>query len=160
MKIQVSIIVIWSLIILVSCGSAIKKGDQLSSEDLKYIRSLGILDEGEKILLFDSQGALGGKLNSGNFITEKRLATYWIDDHDIKLNVVESAFYPDIDTIITKDQSKSATYASYLEVRTKDKRNFQVNVDAKEDELNAFFDLAMEKWRKNRGSKSDTTTNK
>ncbi|MEI7979983.1 MAG: hypothetical protein WCI53_14130, partial [Bacteroidota bacterium] len=127
MRIQVFGILMWVIFFISSCGSAIKKGDQLSSEDLKYIRSLGILDEGEKILLFDSQGALGGKRTSGNFITEKRLATYWIDDHDIKLNVVESAFYPDIDTIITKDQSKSATYASYLEVRTKDKRNFQVN---------------------------------
>lgn len=133
-----------------SCGDAIKKGDQLTQEDFKYIKSLGILDEGEEILLFDSQGGLGGKRNSGNFITKKRLATYWIDEHDIQNNVVESAFYPEIDTIITKDLSKSVTYASYLEIRTKDTRNFRVNVDGEKAELEKFFDLANELWRKNR----------
>ena len=133
-----------------SCGDAIKKGDQLTQEDFKYIKSLGILDEGEEILLFDSQGGLGGKRNSGNFITKKRLATYWIDEHDIQNNVVESAFYPEIDTIITKDLSKSVTYASYLEIRTKDTRNFRVNVDGEKAELEKFFSLANELWRKNR----------
>jgi hypothetical protein len=76
--------------------------------------------------------------------------TYWIDEHDIQNNVVESAFYPEIDTIITKDLSKSATYASYLEIRTKDTRNFRVNVDGKKAELEKFFNLANELWRKNR----------
>ena len=133
-----------------SCGDAIKKGDQLTQEDFKYIKSLGILDDGEEILLFDSQGGLGGKRNSGNFITKKRLATYWIDEHDIQNNVVESAIYPEIDTIITKDLSKSVTYASYLEIRTKDKRNFRVNVDGEKAELEKFFNLANELWRKNR----------
>lgn len=133
-----------------SCGDAIKKGDQLTQEDFKYIKSLGILDEEEEILLFDSQGGLGGKRNSGNFITKKRLATYWIDEHDIQNNVVESAFYTEIDTIITKDLSKSATYASFLEIRTKDTRNFRVNVDGEKAELEKFFNLANELWRKNR----------
>ena len=133
-----------------SCGDAIEKGDQLTQDDFKYIKSLGILDEGEEILLFDSQGGLGGKRNSGNFITKKRLATYWIDEHDIQNNVVESAFYPEIDTIITKDLTKSLTYASYLEIRTKDTRNFRVNVDGEKAELEKFFNLANELWRKNR----------
>ena len=141
-----------SLLFTMACGDAIKQGNQLNDEDLKYIRSLGILEEGEEILLFDSQGAFGGKRNSGNFITEKRLATYWIDEHDSQNNVVESALYPEIDTIITKDLSTSLTYASYLEVVTKDKRRFKVNVDAKQEELQHFFDLANEKWRKNRTS--------
>ena len=138
------------IISLFSCGDTIKKGNQLTQDDLKYIKSLGILDEGEEILLFDSQGGLGGKRNSGNFITKKRLATYWIDEHDIQNNVVESAFYPEIDTIITKDLSKSVTYASYLEIRTKDTRNFRVNVDGEKAELEKFFNLANELWRKNR----------
>lgn len=141
-----------TILLSTACGDAIKQGNQLNDEDLKYIRSLGILEEGEEILLFDSQGAFGGKRNSGNFITEKRLATYWIDEHDSQNNVVESALYPEIDTIITKDLSTSLTYASYLEVVTKDKRRFKVNVDAKQEELQHFFDLANEKWRKNRTS--------
>ena len=140
------------LLTAMACGDAIKQGDQLSQEDLKYIRSLGILEEGETILLFDSQGAFGGKRNSGNFITDKRVATYWIDEHDSQENLVESAFYPDIDTLLTKDMSQSATYASYLEVKTKDKRNFRVTVDGKEHELQQFFDLAISQWRKNRGT--------
>ena len=140
------------LLAVSACGDAIKQGDALSQEDLKYIRSLGILEEGETILLFDSQGAFGGKRNSGNFITDKRVATYWIDEHDSQENLVESAFYPDIDTLLTKDMSQSATYASYLEVKTKDKRNFRVTVDGKEHELQQFFDLALAQWRKNRGT--------
>ena len=74
----------------------------------------------------------------------------WIDEHDIQNNVVESAYYPEIDTIITKDLTKSLTYASYLEIRTKDTRNFRVNVDGEKAELEKFFNLANELWRKNR----------
>ena len=149
-KRTLSLLLITLILSFYSCGDAIEKGDQLTQEDFKYIRSLGILDEGEEILLFDSQGGLGGKRNSGNFITEKRLATYWIDEHDIQNNVVESAFYPEIDTVITKDLSKSVTYASYIEIRTKDTRNFHVNVDGEKEELEKFFNLANELWRKNR----------
>ena len=149
-KRTLSLILFLFIMSFYSCGDAIEKGDQLTQDDLKYIKSLGILDEGEEILLFDSQGGLGGKRNSGNFITKKRLATYWIDEHDIQNNVVESAFYPEIDTVITKDLSKSATYASYLEIRTKDTRNFRVNVDGEKEELEKFFNLANELWRKNR----------
>jgi hypothetical protein len=149
-KRTLSLILFTLILSFYSCGDAIEKGDQLTQDDFKYIKSLGILDEGEEILLFDSQGGLGGKRNSGNFITKKRLATYWIDEHDIQNNVVESAFYPEIDTIITKDLSKSLTYASYLEIRTKDTRNFRVNVDGEKAELEKFFNLANELWRKNR----------
>ena len=98
--------------ILISCNGGIKNGTELTQTDLNYIEKIGLKNEDEKIILFDSQM---DNETSGNLITDKRLASYWIDK-DKNINKLNFAYYNEIDTLITKDLSKSLTYASFVKV--------------------------------------------
>lgn len=128
---------------LVSCESGIIKGNELSKTDLKYISELGLLNKDEKIILFSSQG--GNKM-SGNFISEKRLASYWIESRE-ENNQINFAEFNEIDTLITKDLSESLTYASYIEVIKKDNSEFKVYVDGKPEKIDKFFKRAILEWK-------------
>src|SRR5690349_24302230 len=113
------------LIVLTSCSYQTRKGDELSVSQLNYIKSLGLLED-EEIILFDTQTSLK---TSGNFITNKRLATYWIDSRDSSKNSIESAFYSEIDSIKTQDLTRALTYASFLRIAKNDGSSFKVYVD-------------------------------
>jgi len=142
--IKLSHIIIIFLLFLVSCDSGIKKGNELSKEDLKYIRELGLINENEQIILFSSQG---GNRMSGNFISEKRLASYWTENRK-ENNQINSAKYIEIDTLITKNLSDALTYASYIKVIKKDSSEFKVYVDDNAEKTNEFFERAMSEWKK------------
>ncbi|OBY65982.1 hypothetical protein [Polaribacter vadi] len=131
------------LLFLVSCESGIQKGNELSKSDLNYIIELGLLNKNEKIILFSSQG--GNKM-SGNFISEKRLASYWIENRE-ENNQINSAEFIAIDTLITKNLSESLTYASYIKVVKKDSSEFKVYIDGKPEEINKFFKRAILEWK-------------
>ena len=137
-------IIIILLLFLVSCESGIKKGNELSKSDLKYIRELGLLNENEEIILFSSQG---GNRISGNFISENRLASYWTEKRK-ENNQINSAKYVEIDTLIIKDLSQALTYASYIKVIKKDKTEFKVYVDGEVEKMNKFFEKAIYEWEK------------
>jgi len=130
--------------LLVSCNSGIKKGNKLSQADLNYISEIGLVDKGEQIFLFASQS---DNKTSGNFITNKRLASYWIDEQIVDGNI-NSAFYHEIDTILTKDLSSSWTYASFLKVIKKDSTEFKVFVHGDSKKINQFFEKAVSEWEK------------
>jgi hypothetical protein len=69
-------VIICSLISLPGCG--IKSGKDLSVKDKKYLTGLGLLEANEQIILFNSQGTgLEPIRQSGNFFTDKRIASYW-----------------------------------------------------------------------------------
>lgn len=131
---------------LVSCSSGIKDGNQLTQDDLKYFKKLGVLDEGETVLLFGSQ--LDHK-TSGNLISDKRLASYWIEDREEK-STINFAWYHDIDTMVTKDLTTALTYASYIEVFRSNGSSFKVYVDDTPQKTQAFFDVALSEWKKKR----------
>jgi hypothetical protein len=128
----------------ISCSYKSKQGDELSTSQLNYIKSLGLLDE-EKIILFDTQADLK---TSGNFFTDKRLASYWIDKRDSSKNSIQSAFYAEIDSIKTKDLTKSLTYASFLKITKHDGTNFHVYIDGDSAEVWTFFNRAITTWKK------------
>ena len=86
-----------------SCDGGIKSETELTQSDLNYLEKIGLKNEDEKIILFDSQI---DNETSGNLITDKRLASYWIDK-DKNINKLNFAYYNEIDTLITKDLSKS-----------------------------------------------------
>jgi hypothetical protein len=137
-------IILILLLFLVSCESGIKKGNELSKSDLKYIRDLGLLNKREEIILFSSQG---GIRMSGNFISEKKLASYWIENRK-ENNQINSAKFIEIDTLITKDLSEALTYASYIRVIKKDNSEFKVYVDGESERINEFFERAIYEWKK------------
>jgi hypothetical protein len=138
-------------LIVSSCGGDLKTGEDLSKRDKEFIRELGILDGEENIILFDSQGGgFNGLKTSGNFITDKRIASYWIDSRDTTKTSVDYAFYADIDTIWRYPKFKSLTYASYLEVYRRDGTTFKVYIDADSTRTWDFFNRALQEWnRKN-----------
>ncbi|WP_133259666.1 hypothetical protein [Pseudochryseolinea flava] len=111
---------------------------------MKYIKGLGLLDDDETLILFDGQSDFK---TSGNFFTDKRIASYWIDKRDETKSSRDFGLYSDIDTILTKDLSRSLTYASYLEVVMHDGRTFKVYVDGDSIEVRRFFNRAISEWR-------------
>lgn len=118
----------------------------LSTEDLKKLNSLKLLDNDEKLFKFYSEYE---KSVSGNFYTDKRLASYWIDEHDSTNNKVEFAFYEDIvklDTIY----NAGVTYCPYLLVTRKDNSSFKVCVEGTKIEVSSFFEEAIRLWQQTR----------
>jgi hypothetical protein len=105
--------------ILLSCNHIARNGTELSEADRDYIKGLGLLDDNEHVILFDSQSDLR---TSGNFFSDKRIASYWIDKRDKAKSSFDFGLYSKIDTILTKDLSRALTYASYLEVESMTER--------------------------------------
>jgi hypothetical protein len=130
--------------ILLSCNHIARNGTELSEADRDYIKGLGLLDDNEHVILFDSQSDLR---TSGNFFSDKRIASYWIDKRDKAKSSFDFGLYSKIDTILTKDLSRALTYASYLEVVKHDGKTFKVYVDGDSAEVRAFFDRAILEWR-------------
>ncbi len=118
----------------------------MTEDEISYIQGLGILDEKEKIILFDSQMDIK---TSGNFISDKRLASYWIDKRDKRKNEVNFVYYKDIDTITYKDLSKSLTYASFLEAVKKDGKKMKVYVGGDNNAIRYFYKVANRELKKN-----------
>lgn len=131
---------------MISCDTGIKNGSELTKADLNYLQKIGLMTENEKVILFDSQL---DHQTSGNIISDKRLASYWIDEKK-KINNVNSALYSEIDTIFTKNLSNSLTYASYIKVVKKDNSTFKVHIDDKAEKTNKFFETAISEWKKNK----------
>jgi hypothetical protein len=146
---------IWTITIsiigltLISCHRDLKTGKTLSKKEREYIKGIGILDDQESIILFDSQGGgFNGLKTSGNFFTDKRIASYWIDSRDKNKTTIEYAFYPDIDTIRRYPKYKALTLASYLEVQRRNGTKFRVYVDADSLKTWDFFNRALEQWKR------------
>ncbi|GAA4509096.1 hypothetical protein GCM10023172_42200 [Hymenobacter ginsengisoli] len=130
---------------LVSCNH-IETGKTLKKSDLDFIRSIGLLDEGEEIHKFYSE--LRNK-NAGNFFTDKRMAAYWIDDKNKRKTALSSAFYPEIVSIDTVYYA-GATYCPYMLVNKDDSTQFKVCAEGKRAEVKQFFEEALNLWKKNR----------
>ena len=135
------------LILLVACDGGIKSENDLSKVELEYILEIGLLTDNEKIVRFTSQSVNN---TNGGFISDKRLAYYWIDERN-ETNEINSAIYSEIDTLIFKDLSDTWTYSSFLKVVTKDSLEFKGYVDDDREKENEFFETAMtqrQKWKK------------
>lgn len=130
---------------LFSCNN-IMKGDSLSKSDVEYIQGLHLLDKGEKVYKFYSEFK---KENAGNFFTDKRIATYWIDDRNKEKNEISFAFYQDIKSIDTVFYT-GATYTPYMLITKTDSSQFKVSVDGKKEDVKSFFDEALKHWQQHK----------
>jgi hypothetical protein len=79
---------------------------------------------------------------SGNFITNKRVASYWIE--------LNFAFYSQIDSLKLKNKTAAVTLASSITIFTDDKTTFELYIDADSGRLNQFYDKTLEIWQKNK----------
>ncbi|NOU58503.1 hypothetical protein [Marinifilum caeruleilacunae] len=136
-----TVLLLLTIKILSSCTSFIKQ-DSLSKSDLEYIAELGLLDTNEKILIFSSSLTTQ---KSGNFLTDKRIASYWFDQ-DTSKSYIESALYSDIIKLDSVNLSDAWTYNSYLLVTRKDKVKFKVYIA--KDQYHKFAKTAFDYWQK------------
>jgi hypothetical protein len=132
----------FNLIFFSSCKNKIETSDTLSKQDIELIQKLKLLDKDERIYKFYSEFK---KNVAGNFYTEKRIASYWLDEHDTSKNKIEFAYYKDIIKIDTT-YFAGATYCSYLLVTRKDNSNFKICVEGEKLEITEFFNDAINKW--------------
>ena len=128
-------------LLLLSCNS-IKTGDKLTKYDILQIRKLGLLEENEKIIAFSSQSS---NSVSGNFYTDKRIASYWQDEYNSAENEVNSAFYKDVISIDTVVYA-GLTFAPYLIIMKKDSSSFKAYFDGEKSEVRKLFTDIFEKW--------------
>jgi len=133
------------LFFLASCNR-IETGNTLSNSDIEYVRKLNLLGPGETIYKFYSEFK---KEKAGNFFTNRRLATYWIDDRHKEKNEISFAFYPDIRAIDTI-YNPGASYCPYMLVTRMDSTKFKVCANGSRDEVRSFFEEAIKLWLQNR----------
>ena len=124
---------------------------ELNESDLEFIRSLGILNTGEKIELFDCNSGFKGIEQSGNFISDKRIACYWIED-GIK-EIHSALFANEIDSLALNDLSTSLTYSSSIKVYKRDKSSFEIYVDGDSTRVRLFYNRAQDNLLKFRISR-------
>jgi hypothetical protein len=141
---SLNLIILITTTILLSCNHRTRNGAELSKADRDYISGLGLLDSNENIILFDSQSDFK---TSGNFFSNKRIASYWIDKTDKTKSSVDFGLYSEIETILTTDLSRSLTYASYLKVVKHNGNTFKVYVDGDSTEVWTFFNRAISEWK-------------
>ena len=135
--------------ILISCSD--KDETNLKDGDRKFIQDLGILEPKEELELFECNGGFGGAGQSGNFITKRRIAAYWIEDGEKE---VHSAFFEnEIDSMSQTDNHTALTYASYVTVYKTDGTSFHVYVDADSTRVYEFFNKARSNWENLRRNK-------
>ena len=138
--------IIITLLLLLSSCNKIENQKSLSQDDINRIKSLKILDDDdETIYQFYSQFK---NEVAGNFYTNKRIASYWIDKRDAKKNQTDFAYYKDIIKIDTIYKA-GLTYSPYMLITTKNSKTFKVCIDGKKDEIKTFFENSLQEWQKN-----------
>lgn len=123
-----------TLFLLISCNK-IETNQTLDKDDIEYIKSLNLLTDGENVYQFYSEYK---KDVAGNFFTNRRVATYWIDERNSKKNEINYAYYNEIEKIDTI-YNAGVTHTPYILVTKIDGTTFKVSVDSDRKEIRAFF---------------------
>ncbi|WP_322518554.1 hypothetical protein [Chitinophaga sancti] len=117
--------------------------DKMISERLiKRLKDLHLLDDNETIFQFYSNYR---KRIAGNFVSDKRVATYYIDDRSQSRDEIAFAYYENIRTMDTLYRSVQVS-APHLLVTTFDRKLIKVYVDGDRATVQSFFDKALEQW--------------
>ncbi len=128
--------------LFITCNK-ITSGNDLTKSDIQKIKELKILNDNEKIIKFYSEYK---KDVAGNFFTNKRIASYWLDENNKTKNEINSAFYQDVirlDTVIYA----GATYSPYINVMRKDSTTFKVSFDGEKTEIQKIFKEVILIWK-------------
>lgn len=136
-------ILIGSLLCAIFSCNKIETSDTLSKSDIKYLEKLQLLDRDEKIYKFYSEFNFE---HAGNFYTNKRIASYWIDSRNSKKNMLNYAYYRDIKSIDTI-YNAGATYSPYMLITDNNGKSFKVSVNGKKDEIKSFFEGSINQWK-------------
>jgi hypothetical protein len=135
MKFLLRILIIFCL--LSSCNFL--QRNNLDDNDLLYIKNLGLLDESEDVLWFDSQLSIK---KSGNFLSNKRMASYFLGENE-QNNFKKSAYLNEIDSIKLFNNSGSISYSSYIQVFKKGEEPFKVYIDKDSSKVEEYYNQAL-----------------
>lgn len=136
------IITLSILFFITSCSSNIREGNEITESELSYIKELGLLDEDESIILFDSQSSFE---ISGNFFTDRRMACYFANNKPNEDHAT-FAYYEDIDSLTFVDRISDISYASYIEVYVNNSSRFKVYIDADSTKSYNFYNKSKAQW--------------
>lgn len=136
--------------ILISCAEN-KTERNLMTGERKFIEGLGILELKEEVQLFENNDGSEDVTRSGNFITDKRIASYWIEDG--KKEVYSAFFENEIDSMSQTDNHTALTDASYVTIYKTDGSSFNVYIDADSTRTFEFFNKARSNWESLRKNK-------
>lgn len=126
-----------------SCNK-IETQQTLNQDDINFIKSLKLLDDNETIYRFYSESK---NEIAGNFFTDQRIATYWIDQRNSTKDNINFAYYKDIAKIDTIFNA-GLTYSPYILVTKRNGSKFKVSVDGKKNEIKSFFEDVLKEWRR------------
>lgn len=141
--IRFSIVCFVLITTLFACSFERRNESNLKGEDFDYLKSLELLQPDEEIIMFKSNGGIKGIEVSGNFFTDSRVASYWIDGRNDQIN---SAYYSEIDSIKLIERTSAITYASYLEIVDTGGHRFNVYIDADSARVWTFFESCVDTW--------------
>lgn len=149
--------IIFFVAILISCNR-IENGNKLSKSDIKRIESLYKLDKSETIINFYTEFK---NSVAGNFYTEQRIASYWIDEKDETKNKINSSYFTEIKQIDTVIYA-GAIYSPYLKITKVNNSSFNVCFDGEKKELRKIFNDVLNHWniakKKSNGNNSSSNT--
>lgn len=135
------ILFLLSATLLVGCSSYYSSSG-LTEADEAYLTDIDLLDNNEDVLFFSS--GLGIK-QEGNFFTDKRVATYWIDPERPHKEKRVSADYSEI-ADISIVYSSNSLYAHKITVTRTDGSQFPVYIGFKEAIAQEFFNALVKQW--------------
>jgi hypothetical protein len=139
-----SFIIFFQGIILLSChNQKIETENSLQKPTLNLIKSLGLLENDEKIIKYYSNFE---KNKAGSFFTSRRIAHYWLDKYDKSKNDTSFAFYENISSIDTVYEVPD-TFSPYMKITKSDNTEFKIYVDVGKEETKLFFEDAIKLWK-------------
>ena len=135
------LIVILLTVLICSCQH-IQSGGEIKKSTYQLIRSLGLLSKDEEIIRYYSNYV---EKRAGNFYTNKRIAHYWLDEHDLIKNDTSFAYYHEIISIDTT-YIVPDTFSPYMTIKKSDSSQFKVYVEGSREEVKSFFEDAIRQW--------------
>ena len=125
--------------------SAAMPGGALREETLSMLRESGLLGVDEEVLYYYSDGVISFR-EDGNFFTDQRVVSYWIEDDEL---VMEDAIYLEIADIATT--FNDGLFAnSDIWVERLDGDSFYLAVSNESGLDRVFVRLLMDTWQENR----------
>jgi hypothetical protein len=131
------------IFVLLGCTEKVVSGDKLSKTTIQYIQGLGILDNDEQILYYYTSL---NKRASGNFITKKRVASYW-QNNSQKEDYVRSAFYNEIKSINVK-YGDGFEFTSALIIEINSGNKFEVYFNDTKEKMDKLYAEVLKLWKK------------
>ncbi len=119
------------------------EGRKLPKSTIKFIHKLGILESNEEILFFYT--SLTNE-TSGNYITKKRVASYWQNKTSPQKNYIKSAFYSEIDSIGIK-YGDGFEFTSSFVIKKKDGEKFEVYFNHTKENMDKLYGKVKELWK-------------